>query len=46
MDSLDTVELTVAVETEFDIKILDDEAAQMLKVQDVIDVIMQRLSEK
>lgn len=46
MDSLDTVELTIAVETEFGIKISDDNAAQMLTIQDVIDAIMQRLSEK
>ena len=38
-DSLDTVELVMALEEEFDIEIPDDEAEKIGKVQDAIDYI-------
>jgi acyl carrier protein len=41
-DSLDTVELVMALEEEFDIEIPDDEAEKIAKVQDAIDYIKNR----
>jgi acyl carrier protein len=41
-DSLDTVELVMALEEEFDIEIPDDEAEKITKVQDAIDYIKNR----
>ncbi len=38
-DSLDTVELVMALEEEFDIEIPDEEAEKISKVQDAIDYI-------
>ena len=38
-DSLDTVELVMALEEEFDIEIPDEEAEKIVKVQDAIDYI-------
>ncbi len=38
-DSLDTVELVMALEEEFDIEIPDDEAEKIAKVQNAIDYI-------
>jgi acyl carrier protein len=38
-DSLDTVELVMALEEEFDVEIPDEEAEKILKVQDAIDYI-------
>jgi acyl carrier protein len=38
-DSLDTVELVMALEDEFDIEIPDEEAEKLKKVQDVIDYV-------
>ena len=38
-DSLDTVELVMALEEEFDIEIPDEEAEKITKVQDAIDYI-------
>jgi len=38
-DSLDTVELVMALEEEFDIEIPDEEAEKIAKVQDAIDYI-------
>lgn len=38
-DSLDTVELVMALEEEFDIEIPDEEAEKIEKVQDAIDYI-------
>ena len=38
-DSLDTVELVMAFEEEFDIEIPDEEAEKISKVQDAIDYI-------
>jgi len=38
-DSLDTVELVMALEEEFDIEIPDDDAEKIAKVQDAIDYI-------
>ena len=39
-DSLDTVELVMALEEEFDIEIPDEEAEKITKVQDAIDYII------
>ena len=38
-DSLDAVELIMAVEEEFDIEIPDDTAAEIKTVQDIVDYI-------
>ncbi|MBI1921103.1 MAG: acyl carrier protein [Geobacter sp.] len=38
-DSLDTVELVMALEEEFDIEIPDDDAEKIQSVQDAIDYI-------
>ncbi|MEH2184176.1 acyl carrier protein [Nostoc sp.] len=38
-DSLDTVELVMALEEEFDIEIPDEAAEQILTVQDAVDYI-------
>lgn len=38
-DSLDTVELVMALEEEFDIEISDENAEKILTVQDAIDYI-------
>ena len=38
-DSLDTVELVMALEEEFDIEISDEDAEKIFKVQDAIDYI-------
>ena len=38
-DSLDTVELVMALEEEFDIEISDEDAEKIQTVQDVIDYI-------
>ena len=38
-DSLDTVELVMALEEEFKIEIPDEDAANLLTVQDIIDYI-------
>ena len=39
-DSLDTVELVMALEEEFDIEIPDEKAEKITKVQDAIDYII------
>jgi len=41
-DSLDTVELVMALEEEFDIEIPDEEAEKILSVQHAIDYIQSR----
>ena len=41
-DSLDTVELVMALEEEFDIEIPDDEAEKIQKVQQAIDYIKEK----
>ena len=38
-DSLDTVELIMAIEEEFDIEIPDEDAEKVVAVQDVVDYI-------
>ena len=38
-DSLDTVELVMALEEEFDIEIPDEKAAEIKTVQDIVDYI-------
>jgi acyl carrier protein len=45
-DSLDTVELVMAVEEAFDIEIPDNEAEKMRTVQDLIDYIEKRSKKK
>lgn len=39
-DSLDTVELVMALEEEFDLEIADEDAEKILKVSDAIDYIV------
>lgn len=39
IDSLSAVELAMELETEFDIRIEDDELANLKTVQDIIDVV-------
>ena len=41
-DSLDIVELVMAIEKEFDIEISDDDAERIATVQDAIDYINER----
>lgn len=41
-DSLDTVELVMALEEEFDIEIKDDEAEKITTVQQAIDFVKER----
>ena len=41
-DSLDTVELVMALEEEFDIEIPDEEAEKIMSVQHAIDYIQSR----
>lgn len=38
-DSLDTIELVMAIEDEFEIEISDDDAEKCVTVQDVIDLV-------
>jgi acyl carrier protein len=45
-DSLDTVELVMALEEAFDIEIPDNDAEKMRTVQDVIDYIQKHLKNK
>ncbi len=42
-DSLDTVELIMSFEEEFDIEIPDEDAEQIRKVQDVLDFIKNKV---
>ena len=41
-DSLDTVELVMALEEEFDIEISDEDAEKIQKVQDAIDYVTEK----
>lgn len=43
-DSLETVELVMALEEEFDCEIPDDDAAKILTVKDAIDFINSKVS--
>ena len=45
-DSLDMVEIVMAVEDEFEIEILDSEMAMLSTVQDWIDIAERKLVEK
>ena len=42
-DSLDTVELVMALEEEFNIEISDEDAEKMLNVQNVMDYIKEKV---
>ena len=44
-DSLDTVELVMAFEEEFDLEISDDDAQKMQTVNDVIEYLKDKVSE-
>ncbi|MFA6471104.1 MAG: acyl carrier protein [Candidatus Latescibacterota bacterium] len=44
-DSLDTVELVMAFEEEFDLEISDDDALKMRTVQDVISYLKDKVTE-
>ena len=43
-DSLDRVELVLALEEEFDIEILDEDAEKFIKVSDVLAYIQNKLN--
>ncbi len=43
-DSLDAVEVAMALEEEFGVEILDDEAERVITVADVIDLIRTKLA--
>jgi acyl carrier protein len=43
-DSLDTVELVMALEEEFDIEIPDDAAEKMMTVQEAVDYINEKVA--
>ncbi|MEH1867744.1 MAG: acyl carrier protein [Nostoc sp.] len=43
-DSLDTVELVMALEEEFDIEIPDEAAEQIVSVQDAVDYINNKVA--
>jgi len=45
-DSLDTVELVMALEEEFGFEIADEDVERMRKVGEVVDYISKRLREK
>jgi acyl carrier protein len=45
-DSLDTVELVMAFEEEFDIEIPDEDAEKLTTVKSAMEYLAQRLSEK
>lgn len=44
-DSLDTVELVMAFEEEFNFEISDEEAERMRKVKDIVEYVSKRLRE-
>ena len=44
-DSLDTVELVMAFEEEFDLEILDEDAQKMRTVSDVIEYLKDKVAE-
>lgn len=44
-DSLDTVELVMAFEEEFDIEISDEDAQEIRKVSDVLEYLKDKVSE-
>lgn len=44
-DSLDTVELVMALEEEFDLEISDEDAEKLVNVQKVVDYIEDHLEE-
>lgn len=43
-DSLDRVELVMALEDEFDIEILDEDAEKFIKVSDVLSYVQNKLN--
>ncbi len=45
-DSLDTVELVMALEEEFDVEIPDEEAEKLITVGAAVDYLEKKLSEK
>ncbi|KPJ61445.1 MAG: acyl carrier protein [Latescibacteria bacterium DG_63] len=45
-DSLDTVELVMALEEEFDIEIPDEDAEKLRTVQDALDYLKKHVSEE
>ncbi|MFA6623252.1 MAG: acyl carrier protein [Fibrobacteraceae bacterium] len=45
-DSLDRVELVMALEDEFDIEILDEDAEKFLKVSDVLAYVKNKAKDK
>ena len=45
-DSLDNIELVMALEEEFDIDISSDEAAENTKVYEIVDLIQEKVEKK
>ncbi|MCD6472773.1 acyl carrier protein [Candidatus Aerophobetes bacterium] len=45
-DSLDTVELVMALEEKFDLEISDEEAEKLITVQKVVDYLCEHLEKK
>jgi len=43
MDSLDAVEMTMALEEEFEIEISDEDAASLFTIGDIIDYIIKKV---
>lgn len=46
MDSLDSVELIMALEEEFDIEIPDEDADNLLTVKDIVEYIIKKTMKK
>ena len=46
LDSLDAVELAIAIEDEFDVKILDEDMKRLATVGDALSVIQHLLAQK
>jgi len=45
-DSLDSIELMIAFEEEFDIDISDDEARENIRVYEIVDLVQEKLEKK
>lgn len=43
-DSLDAVEITMAISEDLDIEIADDEFAELSTVQDIVDFVQERVA--
>lgn len=45
-DSLDLIELTMALEDEFDLEISDEDAGKLVTVQNAVDYVFERIEAK